>query len=186
MGGRPVNACTIEGCDKPVRARGWCATHHQRWRVHGDPNTVIVRTRKQCAVDGCDKPAWSRELCSAHLSRMKRHGSIHLPSDAQRFWSRVDRNGPVPAYRPDLGPCWLWRGAGANHNLGYGIWHPRRSEHHGAHRYAYELVVGVIPEGLHLDHLCRVPSCVNPSHLEPVTPSENTIRGNAAREGIPA
>jgi hypothetical protein len=48
-----------------------------------------------------------------------------------------------------------------------------------AHRLAYELLVGPIPEGLHIDHLCRRPECVNPAHLEPVTNVENIRRGNA-------
>lgn len=58
----------------------------------------------------------------------------------------------------------------------------------GAHRAAYEMVRGPIPDDLpHLDHLCRNPPCVNPAHLEPVTPKENTRRGitgavNAARQ----
>ena len=46
-----------------------------------------------------------------------------------------------------------------------------------AHRFAYEMLVGPIPEGLDLDHLCRVRHCVNPNHLEPVTRSENLRRG---------
>lgn len=45
------------------------------------------------------------------------------------------------------------------------------------HRVTYELLVGPIPDGLQLDHLCRVRGCVNPAHLEPVTPRENTLRG---------
>jgi hypothetical protein len=46
-----------------------------------------------------------------------------------------------------------------------------------AHRWSYEHFVGPIPEGLHIDHLCRVRRCVNPDHLEPVTPKENYLRG---------
>lgn len=47
----------------------------------------------------------------------------------------------------------------------------------GAHRFMYELLVGPIPDGMELDHLCRNPPCVNPVHLEPVTPQENQRRG---------
>lgn len=50
-----------------------------------------------------------------------------------------------------------------------------------AHRAAYELLVGVIPEGLVIDHLCRHRSCVNPAHMEPVTQGENIRRGEAAK-----
>lgn len=45
-----------------------------------------------------------------------------------------------------------------------------------AHRITYQLLVGVIPDGYQLDHLCGLPECVNPDHLEPVTPQENTLR----------
>ena len=55
----------------------------------------------------------------------------------------------------------------------------------GAHRVAYEMYVGPIPDGLHIDHLCRVVSCVNPSHLEPVTSRENTLRGAAVKTHCP-
>lgn len=59
------------------------------------------------------------------------------------------------------------------------------------HRVAYEMLVGKIPEGMLLDHLCRNPSCCNPDHLEPVTPQENLLRGegitskNAAKTHCP-
>lgn len=92
-----------------------------------------------------------------------------------RFWNHVDKHGPIPEKRPDLGPCWLW--TGALYSVGYGQW---RAYHGGlsgpAHRYAYELEHGPIPEGLECDHLCQNKRCIRPSHLEPVTHAENQRR----------
>ncbi len=94
----------------------------------------------------------------------------------ERFWERVDRNGPVPEYAPHLGRCWLWTGAlNVPVPLGYGQFSADRRSRR-AHRWSYEHFVGPIPEGLEIDHLCRVRHCVNPSHLEPVTRSENMQR----------
>lgn len=85
-----------------------------------------------------------------------------------RFWKKVE---PIP-----IAGCWIWTGATSG---GYG--HVRLlRELKLAHRLSYELIKGPIPEGLELDHLCRVPCCVNPEHLEPVTSVENTKRGKLA------
>lgn len=65
--------------------------------------------------------------------------------------------------------CWNWTGY---LNLGYGVFKSKR-----AHRVAYEHLVGPIPEGLVIDHLCRNRACVNPEHMEPVTNKENVLRG---------
>jgi hypothetical protein len=90
------------------------------------------------------------------------------------FWARVDK---TPT-------CWLW--TGGTGSAGYGLARDPRGGRGpdggrpkiSAHRIAYELVVGPIPDGLTLDHLCRVPPCVNPAHLEPVTQFVNNHRGN--------
>lgn len=71
-------------------------------------------------------------------------------------------------------PCWIW--TAALNAKGYGCIRVNRRTRL-AHRIAYELLVSPIPEGMQLDHLCRIPACVNPDHLEPVTRQENLDRG---------
>lgn len=72
--------------------------------------------------------------------------------------------------------CWVWDGA--IQGAGYGTaWDKRIRKIKLAHRLVYELLVGPIPDGLTLDHLCRNRACVNPEHLEPVSMKENVLRG---------
>jgi hypothetical protein len=71
--------------------------------------------------------------------------------------------------------CWLWqRYRNAD---GYGIVRVPGVGMRRVHRVVYEHLVGPIPDGLQADHLCRVPACCRPDHLEPVTPRVNTMRG---------
>ncbi len=86
-----------------------------------------------------------------------------------RFWSKVDKSGD----------CWLWMAS--TKDTGYGQFFVNGTMVR-AHRLAYELMVGPVPDGLQLDHLCRVRNCVNPEHLEPVTTQENTRRGASGHE----
>lgn len=78
------------------------------------------------------------------------------------FWSRVDKTDG----------CWLWTSTVVWNGYGQFRINNRRVY---AHRFAYEQVVGPVPDGL--DHLCRNRRCVNPAHLEPVTRQENLRRG---------
>lgn len=98
---------------------------------------------------------------NAGLSRM---ATFSLSSLTPRIQSLIM---PVP-----MCGCWLWTG----HTwLGYGYYNRVR-----AHRLIYTSMVGPIPDGLQVDHLCRVRSCVNPAHLEPVTCRENLRRSPIA------
>lgn len=86
-----------------------------------------------------------------------------------RFWAKVNRGGDDA--------CWLWKGAtdGTGRYGSFSV----NGKLERAHRVAYELLVGPVPEDLVLDHLCKVTLCVNPRHLEPVTQYENIMRGDS-------
>ena len=71
--------------------------------------------------------------------------------------------------------CWEWQGP-LNRN-GYGLFYLSKTR--AAHRVSYEFFVGLIPEGLQIDHLCRNRACVNIEHLEIVTHRENCLRGTS-------
>lgn len=100
------------------------------------------------------------------------------PGRAERFWAKVDLDGPIPLHRPDLGPCWHWTGAVTGRG-GYGaFWDGGRRQ---AHRVGHEILGLHLPDGLVIDHLCRNPRCVRPLHHEWVTSGENTRRGHEFR-----
>lgn len=102
-------------------------------------------------------------------SLAERVGAYSRPSVEERFWSKVKKTET----------CWLWTGGLTD--TGYGQFFPSGRRQVRAHRFAYELLVGPVPEGLFLDHVkargCRNRHCVNPAHLEPVTNRVNVLRG---------
>lgn len=177
--------CAVDGCTAPAGrpggARGWCRRHYRRWNKYGDP-LIILNMRGSapdlCTVDACDKPPIARGWCQHHYDTWRFHGDPLFPvrifgDHERRFWSKVNKEGPVPDYAPRLGRCWIW--TGQINPDGYG-WFGLAGKNELVHRYVYEMLVGPIPEGLEIDHLCMVRPCLNPPHLEAVTHAENTRR----------
>ncbi len=134
-----------------------------------------------CAVPECDRPQYCKGLCDPHYRRKTRTGRVGGPigkringSPERRFWPKVNKDGPIPDRCPELGPCWIFTAKAHNAKGYYQFRVGDRMK--AAHRVSWELVVGPIPDGLQLDHLCMVKSCVNPAHLEPVTNQVNAKR----------
>lgn len=99
---------------------------------------------------------------TAHASKIWYAEGVK-PNQLRRFWSKVVKTED----------CWEWTGAKTGAGYGHVLLNYKNVY---AHRLSYELLVGPIPEGLVIDHVCRNRGCINPEHLEPVTPRENVMR----------
>jgi endogenous inhibitor of DNA gyrase (YacG/DUF329 family) len=120
---------------------------------------MVAKNQMEIECAWCGKKMWMR---TSH-TRLYRHCSRKCRDDFDRRWMPEPNSG-----------CWLW--VGAVDGKGYAVIGVD-GQSMPAHRHSYERKKGPIPEGLVIDHLCRVPSCVNPDHLEPVTNRENLDRG---------
>ena len=131
-------------------------------------------TTRKCSFDGCGKASHARGLCSGHWNQWyvgkalrplgKKSETAGL-SIEDRFWFYVDER--------DFNGCWNWTGNRTKPGArGYGKFGVGQREI-VAHRFAFELLVGPVPEGFEIDHICRNRHCVNPSHLRLVTRKQN-------------
>jgi hypothetical protein len=116
--------------------------------------------------DGIERPHKFRQrrYCSQSCGRAAQVGHF---KGAEPPWIVDEETG-----------CWIWQRH--TDKLGYGYLR-RDGRRQGAYRWLYEQLVGPVPDGLVLDHLCERPSCVNPAHLEPVTRKENLRRSTKFR-----
>ena len=146
-------------------------SHCKRGHPFSGANLTILlkidgRTERRC------KECQRVQMQAIRASRPRRL----RPSAEDRFWPKVDKNGPVPKQRLELGACWLW--LAARNGDGYGEFSVG-GKIVRAHRFSYELLFGTIPDDLVTDHLCLNRACVNPYHLEIVTITVNVFRSSA-------
>lgn len=153
--------CAVDGCERLVTrapGRGFCWMHYQRFMKTGTTDRPGREGEQPCIVEGCDRLRHSHGLCSTHRSQLRRNGDFsEVRSTAtaeERFWSAVTKTDS----------CWLFAKLAPT---GYGYF-SANGKPYPAHRFAYELLAGPIPDGLEIDHLCKTRACVNPAHLEPV------------------
>jgi hypothetical protein len=124
---------------------------------------------RTCSFDGCGRKHDSRGLCKTHIKQLKEGRPLtpvkeRLP-DAERFWSHVDKQQK----------CWLW--TSEINSWGYARFNIAGGRVY-AHRHAYEILVGTIPEGFAVAHQCRNKICCNPEHLFLVYGKDgNTLHG---------
>ena len=119
--------CSVEGCERPARSRGWCKPHYDRWIKRGSPTPTPIRYRTpQERLDALHER--TPEGCLVYTGRLTPKG-YGLVAVAGRM---------VPV-----------------------------------HKFSWEAKNGPVPEGMELDHICRIRACFNPDHLRPVTHSQN-------------
>lgn len=139
----------------------FCLQWLRQGAIQGDLVASLNATRSQ--VSRWSRTAVGRAKQLEDTSLLKTRGT----DEAQVLFSRIDF--------PARDRCWIWLG-GIKPN-GYGSWR-FRDQSDQAHRAVYRVFVGPIEDGKQIDHRCGNPSCVNPFHLEPVSPSENLYRAN--------
>lgn len=190
------STCQADGCDRSPRARGLCRTHYGQ-HCAGQPLAPIKPYRAQgtgrarsaglpCTVDGCGRTAnAARGLCASHYRRHRLGLPLDTPIADKARLPLADRMAKHTGERTPSG-CLPWTGQLAK---GYGLIRIAVGVQRGAHKVAWELVNGEVPEGMVLDHTCHPIDgscrggeacehrrCVEVSHLAVTTRGDNSRR----------
>lgn len=132
-----------------------------------DPSAQVQPVSAVAGGSGCSEAACDGEAGpSVHNLPTSPSQDLSFARLPVHVESRIDRTAG----------CWLW--SGRLTEKGYGRCHIEGKERR-VHRYIFEKTNGPVPDGMELDHLCRVRHCVNPEHLEVVTSRVNILRGKS-------
>ena len=102
-----LKMCSVNGCERAARCKGFCGMHYRRWKDGGDPGTNQPKTKKLyivCSINGCNRQVQKQRLCSMHLRRLGHSrpvGSCHTRSDEFRLNGSLTTKGYRVIYRPD-------------------------------------------------------------------------------------
>lgn len=157
--------CSIPGCDRVSKARGWCNTHYQRWRVHGTVDDPVV-VERLCSVSGCDRKHERLGYCQMHARRLDATGDpLNDRKGGKPYMGRTaEQARAVLLSRRHITETGCWEYArGRTADGGYGAF--RWRDVNLAHRCSWALFVGPIPDGMWVLHKCDNPPCFNPEHL---------------------
>jgi hypothetical protein len=170
-------------------ARGRGGVIGEESPISGKHGTLIDYNADMCSFEGCTRKSYIRGLCGGHHQQAKR-GRPLTPLPPYKPRNRVSgtlaERLAAKSQRNESG-CLIWTGALKANGYGKLVFEGKNLH---AHRAAYELAKGPIPEGLTLDHTCHTNdskcpggdtcphrACIDPDHLEPVTRAENVKLG---------